>query len=199
MIGTLRYALDRLTLYLPAVLMAMFALGSWWLVRSLPSFVVAPTEKILRHEPDYFLHNFSIQSFDAEGRLTRELQGDQARHFPDTDMLDINAVQLQSQNPQGQRMHASAARALAKSDGTEVSLIGTALVQRDALRGGVRTELRSEHLTAFVKEDRVVSHSPVEFKRGSDVFTANALEMNSRTGQYQLLGKVRGVVQAQTP
>ena len=113
MIGTLRYALDRLTLYLPAVLMAMFALGSWWLVRSLPSFVVAPTEKILRHEPDYFLHNFSIQSFDAEGRLTRELQGDQARHFPDTDMLDINAVQLQSQNPQGQRMHASAARALA--------------------------------------------------------------------------------------
>ena len=60
-----RLALDRLTLYLPAILMAIFALGSWWLVRSLPSFFNEAAAPSVRHEPDYFLKNFSVKSFDA--------------------------------------------------------------------------------------------------------------------------------------
>ena len=47
-----RLALDRLTLYLPAILMAIFALGSWWLVRSLPSFLNEAAAPSVRHEPD---------------------------------------------------------------------------------------------------------------------------------------------------
>ena len=88
MMDTLRRALDRLALYLPAVLMALFALGSWWLVRSLPSIFAEPTSKQVRQEPDYFLEHFSVKSFDKSGRLTRELSGDRAHHFPDTDTLD---------------------------------------------------------------------------------------------------------------
>ena len=32
----LRRALDRLTLYLPLLVMSVLAMGSWWLVRSMP-------------------------------------------------------------------------------------------------------------------------------------------------------------------
>ncbi|MFY8014304.1 MAG: LPS export ABC transporter periplasmic protein LptC, partial [Limnohabitans sp.] len=62
MMDTLKRALDRLALYLPAVLMALFALGSWWLVRSLPSFFAEPSTKQVRQEPDYFLEHFSVKS-----------------------------------------------------------------------------------------------------------------------------------------
>jgi 2-C-methyl-D-erythritol 2,4-cyclodiphosphate synthase len=85
MMNSLRRAIDRLALYLPAILMAIFALGSWWLVRSLPTFFNDATPKPVRQEPDYYLKSFSVKSFDSNGQLTRELSGDQAQHFPDTD------------------------------------------------------------------------------------------------------------------
>ena len=90
MMNGIRRLLDRLALYLPAVLMALFALGSWWLVRSLPSLFAEPKTQQVRHEPDYFLSGFSVKSFDNTGRLTRELSGDRAQHFPDTDTLALN-------------------------------------------------------------------------------------------------------------
>ena len=51
MMNRLRLAIDRFALYLPAVLMAIFALGSWWLVRSLPTFFNEAAPKTVRQEP----------------------------------------------------------------------------------------------------------------------------------------------------
>jgi LPS export ABC transporter protein LptC len=56
--------------------------------------------------------------------------------------------------------------------------------------------MRSQEITAFVKEKRLVSDVPVEIRRGHDVFSAERLEMDSKTGEYALIGKVRGVVNA---
>ena len=95
-----RRALDRLALYFPAILMAVFALGSWWLVKSLPSLFTEPPSKKVRHEPDYYLEQFSVKSFDKQGLLTREISGHHAQHYPDTDTLEISNVTLRGQNPQ---------------------------------------------------------------------------------------------------
>ena len=200
MMDTLKRALDRLALYLPAVLMALFALGSWWLVRSLPSFFAEPSTKQVRQEPDYFLEHFSVKSFDKSGRLTRELSGDRAQHFPDTDTLDISNVQMHGQNQDGTRVNARAERALAKGDGSQVIFKGsvhltqTANTSNKASQASI--EMRSQEITAFVKEERLVSDVPVEIRRGQDVFSAERLEMDSKTGEYALIGKVRGVVNA---
>jgi lipopolysaccharide export system protein LptC len=191
--------LDRLALYLPAVLMALFALGSWWLVRSLPNFFAEPKSKQVRHDPDYFLEGFSVKSFDKTGRLTRELSGDRAQHFPDTDILDISNVLMRGQNQEGSRVQARADRALAKGDGTQVTFLGDVQLTQPAGMRGTQlqsaTEIRSQEINAFVKEERLVSDVPVEIRRGKDVFTADRMQMNSNTGEYELSGKVRGVVQ----
>lgn len=100
MIETLRRSIDRLALYLPALLMALFALGSWWLVRSLPSFIHELPSQAVRHEPDYYLEQFSVKSFDKQGLLIREISGHHAQHYPDTDTLEISNVTLRGQNPQ---------------------------------------------------------------------------------------------------
>jgi lipopolysaccharide export system protein LptC len=76
----LRTGFERLTLYLPALVLSLFALGSFWLVRSVPDLQPTAANKAIRKDPDYYLHGFSVKSFDASGRLTRELQGAHARH-----------------------------------------------------------------------------------------------------------------------
>jgi lipopolysaccharide export system protein LptC len=199
----IRRLLDRLALYLPAVLMALFALGSWWLVRSLPSLLAEPKAPQVRHEPDYFLSGFSVKSFDSTGRLTRELSGDRAQHFPDTDTLDIRQVQMRGQNQEGKRVVANSDRAIAKGDGSRVTFIGNVQITQPASMKGDRpqadTELRSQEIQAFVKEERLVSQVPVEVRRGRDVFTAEQMSMNSKTGEYELNGKVRGWVHPSKP
>jgi lipopolysaccharide export system protein LptC len=131
MIESIRRSLDRLALYLPGILMALFALGSWWLVRSLPSIFGEAPVKSVRYEPDYYLEQFSVKSFDKQGLLTREVSGHRAKHFPDSDTLEISNVTLRGQNPSGQR---------------------------------------------------------------ADVFTADRMQLNSKTGEYELTGQVRGVI-----
>ena len=56
----IRRALDSLVLYLPGLVMAIFALGSWWLVRSLPTLLNDAPTKAVRQEPDYYLNQFLI-------------------------------------------------------------------------------------------------------------------------------------------
>ena len=193
-----RRTLDRLVLYLPAILMAVFALSSWWLVRSLPSFFNETTSPSVRHEPDYFLNYFSVKTFDSHGRLMRELSGEHAQHFPDTDTLDIQKVQLRGHSQEGQHVNAVADQALAKGDGTQVTLVGNVHISQPASTSanGLRaaTEMRSQEIKAFVKEERLVSDVPVEVRRGQDLFTAEKMQMNSKTGEYELSGRVRGTV-----
>jgi lipopolysaccharide export system protein LptC len=198
----LRNAFDRLALYLPALVMGLFALGSWWLVRSIPDLHTPLPAKTVSKEPDYYLYGFSVKSFDAAGRQTRELQGAQARHYPEFDVLEIETVQIHAVSPEGERLVARADHAQVQGEGThkdaELTLTGNAKVVRDTLQGSNRTELRGEKLTAFTQSNRVISDKPVELLRGKDVFTANSMELNGQTGEYQLKGRVKGVIMPST-
>lgn len=202
LLNGIRNAFDRLALYLPALVMSLFALGSWWLVRSVPEMDNPRSAKAVRKEPDYFLHGFSVKSFDPSGRLTRELEGAHARHYPEFDVLDIDTVQIHAIDAQGQRLVARADKAQAQGENThqeaKVILTGNANVVRDSTQGGVSTELRSEKIIAFTPTRRVISEAPVEVIRGKDIFTANTMDLNGESGEYKLEGRVRGVIQPAT-
>ena len=198
LLSLIRNALDRLTLYLPALVMGLFALGSWWLVRSVPDLHNPTSAKAVRKEPDYFLHGFSVKSFDANGRLVRELQGQNARHLPEFDILEMDTVEIQSVNAQGQRVvvradHAQSMAASAQQE-ARTDLSGNANVVRTNLKDGKRTELRSDRLTAYEQGDRVVSEMPVEIHQGADRFSAQRMDLNGEIGEYQLQGRVRGMI-----
>lgn len=199
MIKLARRGWEGATLYLPIILMGLLALGTWWLVRNAPQ-VVAPTVAVAaKHEPDYFMVDFSVKNFDANGRLQSELQGALARHFPDTDTLDIDQAKMRSLAPNGRLTHGSANRALTNADGSEVQLFGNAVVTRDAMApaGGPaqpRLEFRGEFLHAWPQTERVSSNQPVVITRGRDQFTADAMDYDNLEQVLQLRGRVQGVM-----
>jgi lipopolysaccharide export system protein LptC len=197
-LALLRNVSDRLALYLPALVMGFFALGSWWLVRSVPDLHTPMQAKTVRKDPDYYLNGFSVKSFDATGRQSRELQGAQARHYPEFDILEIDTVQIHALSPEGDRLVARADHAVVQGESThndaEITLTGNANVVRDTLQAGPQTELRGQEITAFSQSQRVISDKPVELLRGKDVFTANTMNLNVKTGEYELKGRVKGVI-----
>lgn len=195
----LRRLAERLSLYLPVLLMGVLALGTYWLVRSTPQPGVTVPRGPERHEPDYQMQQFSVRSFDGQGKLTSEVLGTTARHFPDTDMLEIDGVRIRSYDAAGLLTTATARRALVNGDASELQLFGDARVLRESGPDGAgqlqpRLEFRGEYLQAFLKTERVLSPKPVQLQRGEDQFTADALEADNQSRVIQLTGRVRGTL-----
>lgn len=199
MIKLLRVMWERLSLYLPVILMGVLAFGTYWLVRSTPLLMPPEQEAPARHEPDYFMRNFSVKTFDAAGRLKSEVLGTYARHYPDTDTLEIDLVRIRSFNEEGRLTTATASRAVANGDASEVQLIGNARVVREPVvdKAGQtqpRMEFRGEFLHAFMDTERVKSHKPVELIRGRDQFTADTMDFDNLDRVMQLQGRVKGTL-----
>ena len=192
-------AWDRLSIYLPVGLMALLALGTYWLVQSTPGAGVSAVEGPVRHDPDYFMKNFSVRTFVEAGRLKSEVFGAAARHFPDSDSTEIDTVKIRAFDDQGQLTTATANRALTNGDASEVELFGNALVVREAIvdkgiQTSPRMEFRGEYLHAFMDTERVESDKPVEILRGKDVFSADTMEYDNLHQVMVMRGRVKGLL-----
>ena len=197
--NVLRSAWDKLALYLPVILMGVFALGTYWLVRSTPALLAPAPTAVVQHEPDYFMRGFSVKTFDASGRLKSEVFGSEARHYPDTDTLEIDGVRIRSFDAAGRLTTATARRALTNSDASEVQLFGDALIVREPVQDKTgrlqpRMEFRGEFSHAFMETERVKSDKPVDLRRGNDRFTADAMDFDNLDRVMQLTGRVKGTL-----
>jgi lipopolysaccharide export system protein LptC len=196
-------AWDRITIYLPVILMGVLALGTYWLARNTPTFAPGVAERKPTHEPDYFMRRFSVKSFDPNGRLKSEIFGAEARHYPDTDTLEIDQPRIRSFNERGVLTVATAKKAISNADGSQVQLIGDAVVTREAAGSNGQTqpklEIRGDFLHAFLDVERVKSHQPVRLRRGGDEFAADSLEYDNLDRVLEMKGRVRGIIQPAAP
>jgi lipopolysaccharide export system protein LptC len=195
----LRDGFDRVTIYLPIILTAALALGTYWLVRNAPKLLEPTAKEAPTHEPDFFMRGFVIKNFLPNGELRSELFGNEGRHYPDTDTMEVDQVRLRSVSPEGLTTRATANRGLSNGDGSEIQLFGNAIVVREAAvsadgRPLPRLEFRGEFLHAFLDTERVKSHKPVTLIRGTDQFTADSLDYDNLTGVANLQGRVRGLL-----
>jgi lipopolysaccharide export system protein LptC len=192
-----RTAWDRAALYLPIILMGVLALGTYWLVRSTPIFTPPEAPRPATHEPDYFMKQFSVKTFDATGRLKSEVSGTEAKHFPDTDTLEIDGARIRSFDTKGRLTTVTANRALTNADASEVQLMGNALAVREAVLGAnatPRMEFKGEFLHAFMKTEQIKSDKPVALTRGTDRFVADAMEYDNLKQVIELRGRVKGTL-----
>jgi lipopolysaccharide export system protein LptC len=196
----LRIGLDRVTIYLPIMLAAGLAMGTYWLVRNAPKLAEARAPAPATHDPDYFMRNFVVKRYFPNGDLRSEMHGKEGRHYPDNDTMEVDEVRVRTISPQGLVTRASANRGLSNGDASEVQLFGNAIVVREAAKGAdgeaiPRLEFRGEFLHAFTDAERVTSNKPVVLTRDEDRFTADAMDYDKITGVANLTGRVRGVIQ----
>ena len=193
----LRDAVDRVTIYLPVILTALLALGTYWLVQNAPKLLEPGRQEAPTHEPDFFMRGFVIKNFLPSGELRSELFGKEGRHYPDNDTMEVDQVRVRAISPQGLTTRATADRGLSNGDGSEIQLFGNAVVVREAAtaaggRAAPRLEFRGDFLHAYLDTERVTSNKPVTLIRGTDRFTADTLDYDNLSGVANLQGRVRG-------
>lgn len=196
-----RRVLDRFVVYLPLLIMGLMAMTTYWLVRNTPVLGDVEVEALPRHEPDYYMRDFSVKVFEADGHLKSVIVGTEGRHYPDTDTLEIDQPRIRIMGVTGNVTTATAVRGLINADGSEAQLFGNAVVVREASINaqGVavpRSELQSDFLHFFANTEQVKSHLPVVMIRGSgDRFTGDGMGFDNLGRTVEIKGRVRGVIQ----
>ncbi|HEY4069483.1 MAG TPA: LPS export ABC transporter periplasmic protein LptC [Burkholderiaceae bacterium] len=186
--------LDGISAYLPLLLMAVLALGTWWLVKNTPLLEDARIAAPVRHEPDYTMNQFMVQRFAPGGAMRVQIEGDVLRHYPDTDTIEVDNPRIRAFGTDGRITNATARRATANRDGTELQLSGDAHVVREATAKDPAIDFRGEFLDCSQNTERVRSPLPVVVTQGGSELHADAMSYDNLAGVLDLKGHVRAVL-----
>ena len=181
--------------YLPVMLMAVLAVGTWWLVKNTVQPVDERPPAPPRHEPDYVMNGFSVQRYTAAGTLEAQLEGKVLRHYPDTDTIEIDNIRLRTIEEDGRASVATALHGLSDAAGTDVQLMGQADIQREGVGAEPPIHFRSDYLHAFIEQKRVSSDKPVVVTQGGTVLRADGMDYTHSDGVVRLQGRTRAVIE----
>lgn len=190
--------LDTVSTYLPLLLMAVLALGTWWLVKNTPLFESDRATAPPRHEPDYTMSRFLVQRFGASGAMRAQIEGDLMRHYPDTDTFEIDNPRIRAIGDDGRLTIATARQALSNRDGSEVQLTGGARIVREATATEAAIEFRGNFLHFFQYAERLRSHLPVVVTQGGTEIRADSMVYDNLARVLDLKGHVRGTLDSAT-
>jgi len=184
-----------LSTYLPLLLMALLATGTWWLIKHTPGDEEPQQAAPARHEPDYRMRKFDLQRLGSNGQLRARIEGQELRHYPDTDTLEIDGIELRAHSSDGSLLLATAKRAVSNADASELQLYGDVRVRRFEARpeGSPQTapklEISGEFLQAFVNTERLRSHLPVQLNHGGGTVQALSFEYDHLNGRLAFKGR----------
>lgn len=191
----LRIGLDRLTGYLPLMFMALLAAGTYALLQATPEPEAPRVERPLTSDPDFYMRNFSVRSFAEDGRLQTELFGQEGRHRPDTDAIEVDQARVRSIDENGGVTNATADLLTSNSDNNEFDLTGNAIVLRRGKDsdGNSTAPIRFEgdFLRIYTEPSRLFSDQRVLILRGNDRIAADALDYSGELEQVVFEGRVK--------
>lgn len=189
---------------MPVALMALLALGSYWLLRATPAATGTSAPRAVEHQPSDVMRGFAVRNHGPDGSLRSEVRGQEARRFIDDGSLEMDHARIRAISDAGVLTTAEADRVWTDADHTQYVLQGNAVVVRHAARLPPaqvleRLEFRGDHLQVFTHERRVVSEQPVLLIRGAHRITAQRLDWADTERVAQLTGRVRALLATTRP
>jgi lipopolysaccharide export system protein LptC len=186
---------DFLAAYLPMLFMALLAAGTYALLQATPEPEEPRVERPVSSEPDFFMREFSVRSFAPDGRLRTELFGQEGRHRPDTESIEIDQARVRSIDESGAVTNATANLITSNRQSNQFDLTGNAVVLRSAVdaKGQATAPIRfeGEFLRILTEPSRLFSDQPVLIVRGNDRIAAKGLDYSGEQEQVVFEGRVR--------
>jgi lipopolysaccharide export system protein LptC len=145
------------------------------------------------------MNQFMVQRFAAAGAMRVQIEGDVLRHYPDTDTIEIDNPRIRAFGEDGRITNATARKAIANHDGSEVQLSGGAHVVREATDKVAAIEFRGEFLHCFQNTERVRSHLPVVVTQGATEVHADSMAYDNLAGVLDFKGRQRSVLTPPVP
>ncbi len=174
-------------------ILTMLAALTFWLERITQVGEVREDGK-QRHDPDYFVENFNVKSFGANGNLENTLTALKMLHYPDDDTTVMTEPRISSFS-NSRALHVSSSQGLVAADAREITLVNNVRVRREATETAPEAVLSTRLLTLFPDDEIMRTAVPVTITQGASVLNVAGLEVDNKTGRMQLHGPVTATIE----
>jgi lipopolysaccharide export system protein LptC len=176
---------------LPLLLLGSLAGLTFWLAQTTELPEEINTGR-LRHDPDYFIENFSLRKLDPQGILHYSLVAKRMEHYPDDESSRIDQPKLTQTRPTRPTVVISADRGQLNSDGSEVRLQQNVRIERSASGKQEALVATTSELLALPDEERARTDQPVHIVQGKSKLDGTGMDLDNAARQFNLHHRVSG-------
>lgn len=173
----------------PIILMGLLAALTFWLERATQIDAAAPAQA--RHDPDYFVDNFTVQRFDLQGKLQHTVIARHMQHYPDDDSTDVVKPSITFHKNRPTVITADTANI--DSGGKTVLLKGNVRSVSQNVQGPP-TEVSTAAMTVLTEEEIARTDVPVTITQGLSVMQGTGMLLNNKTRIHTLNGRATGTI-----
>jgi lipopolysaccharide export system protein LptC len=166
------------------------AFSNWMLTSMDTSPRIIPRES--RHEPDYFLKNFTATSMNREGAAQHRLQAEYLEHYPDDDSVELTRLTLDLYRRDLPPWTARAEQGVVYERGERIELSGNVRLHRPATAEGEALTLLTEALTVYPQREYAETDAAVTITGERSDTRAVGMRLDVGQGLLELLSKTRG-------
>ncbi|MDZ7662255.1 LPS export ABC transporter periplasmic protein LptC [Thiohalophilus sp.] len=146
----------------------------------------------VRHDPDYFLQNFTATRMDENGVARHRLVADYLEHYPDDDTLVIQQLTLDLYREDLPPWTAQANQGVVYEQGERIELSGEVELHRPATAHNEALTLVTEKLTVYPQREYAETDAAVTITSDSSETRAIGMRLNVARGLLELLSDTRG-------
>jgi len=141
---------------------------------------------------DYYLEDFRITEYGADGRPAQVLAGRTLTHYPADDTADLEAPELSLSRPGAPRWTARAEQGWLSPGGERIRLQGKVVMMRHAAPDSPPLRIETERLELHTGDETLHSDAAVAIIGANWRVDAVGLESDLKTRRLTLMHEVRG-------
>lgn len=184
--------MGKLHYFTALLLIILLAVVSGWVFQSIEKSPLLTKEK-LRHDPDYFLKNFTATTMNSKGKPAYQVKADYLEHFPDDGSMKLQQPLFWFYENNIKSWSAQANEAIILHNSEKIHFKGDVVLKKIISAGKNKTPmiLTTEQLT--IEPERNLAHTQVEIKlrKGNSHIQARGMRADMSKNTIEFLSKIR--------
>ena len=182
---------DRMAALISLLLLTVLAGLTYYLAeiasRDQPTIPIDKT----KHEPDYFMSNFTLIKLNKEGKPAFRLLAEGMQHFPDDDTNDFMKPSLVSLDPSKPKVTISSERGKARNRGDIIELDEKVVVVRAAAPNTAQLRVDTEYLKIDTNNEFATTSLAVKITQGQSLVTGVGMDFDNLKSTIALHANVK--------
>lgn len=180
--------------FIPLLLTFMLAAASYWLAIQAELNLFKSGGKPDPTISDYYLRDFSVQSYDLAENKYSIIRSSAAEHIPQGNVWNITGPEMEQFEPNEVMVKANAEKGIYLLDTDEVILQKNVVV--DSRNDGLLTKMTSEEIHIDNITNEISTDKKVLVVRPGQRFEAQGATLNNDTGELTAQGSIKFRIEA---
>lgn len=175
--------------YLTALLLIiLLAIASGWIFETIEKSPIGKKEKA-RHNPDYFLKNFTATTMDEEGKLAYKIKAEHLEHFPDNNSMVLQQPIFSFYEKELINWTAQSDNAIILESDEIINLSGNVVLNQIDEKNPI--SLSAEQLSIEPKKSLTHTKSKIKLNKENSSIQAIGMRADMKSNKIKFISKTK--------